>query len=181
MSLSLRRSAWLAVLFALAFGVTRVGAADTQRVPLGQGALRAPRGSWKAIGVPPGSILIDLLDARGMKIQTYGTSFGRLAPRGLDAYGFRPPALPTRHALLAGAAGSQIRKVKIHIKGGTTRTVRTTPSPPDWELSSNRLFALGLTIPARFKNALRVVTKIEGLSASGRVVATLRRVATGAY
>ena len=92
----------------------------------------------------------------------------------------RAESLPSRHALLAGATGSQVRKVKLHLKGGATKTLRTVAAPAEWELR-NRLFAYGFTVPARYKGTLRVVTKIEGLNASGRTIATLRKVSTGAY
>lgn len=175
-----RRRLWLVALLVFLVATATVSAADSQRVPLGQGTLGSPKASWEAIGVPPGSVLIDLNDAGGSLIQTYASSFGSLGPRGLDATGFRPRSLPTRHALLAGAAGSQVRKVKIHLKGGATKTLRTVAAPAEWK-RRNRLFAYGFTVPARYKGTLRVVTKIEGLNAAGRTLTTLRKVPTGAY
>jgi hypothetical protein len=179
-STSCRRALLLLALPALLVLSATVSAAETQRLPLGQGALAAPAASWKASAVPPGSIVIDLLDASGATTQTYGKSFAPLAPRKLDAAGFRPQSLPSRHALLAGAAGSQVRKVKVHLKGGQTRVLKTVPAPPEWELS-NRLFALGFTVPARYANVMNAVTKIEGLSATGKTIATLGKVSTAAY
>ncbi|MGC1166092.1 MAG: hypothetical protein WA862_08285 [Solirubrobacterales bacterium] len=177
----LRGSIWaVALLVLLAVGATAVSAADSQRVPLGHGALSAPKGSWEAIAVPRGSILIDVFEADGAVSQTYGKSYGDVPPRGLRAYGFRPGGLPTRHGLLAGATGERIRKVKIYLKGGATRSVRTIASPADWEVA-NRLYALGFTIPASYKANLRVVTKIEGLDSAGRLISTLRAVPTGSY
>lgn len=155
-------------------------AADTQTLRLGQGSLSGPKGSWQASAVPPGSILIDYLDAGGAKLGTYGKSFGTLAPRGLDASGFRPRSLPTRHALVAGATGSQIRKVKLHLRGGIVRVLRTVAAPREWSLR-NRLFAYGWTVAGRHAKAMVQVTKIEGLNARGKTIATLRKVVTDAY
>lgn len=169
-----------ALLLALALLAASAAAADTQRVPLGQGGLSGPKASWKAIAVPPGSILIDYFDAGGTMVQTYGKSFGDLRPRGLDATGVRPQSLPSRHALVMGAAGSQVRKVTLHLRGGAERTLRTVPAPREWE-QQNRLFAYGWTVPTRFAKAMAAVTEIEGLNAAGRTIATLRRVPTGAY
>lgn len=175
-----RRVGALGASLSLLLVIAGVAAADTQRLPLGQGTLNSPKASWEAIGVPPGSVLIDLDDARGSLIQTYASSFGSLGPRGLDATGFRPRSLPSRHALLAGATGSQVRKVKIHITGGATKTLRTVPAPGEWEVR-NRLFAYGFTVPARYKKVMRAVTKIEGLNGAGATISTLRKVSTGAY
>lgn len=154
--------------------------ADTQRLPLGQGGLKGPKGSWKAIAVPPGSILVDYFDAGGRLIQTYASSFGNLGPRGLDAVGMRPQSLPSRHALVLGAAGPQVRKVKLHLRGGATKVLRTAAAPPEWS-KRNRLFAYGWTVPSAFARTMVAVTKIEGLNAAGRTISILRRVSTGAY
>lgn len=155
------------------------GAASTQRVALGKGALSAPTARWEASAVPRGSILIDLFDRTGDLVQTYGKSTGPMRGRQIEATGFRPDS-PTRHALVAGATGAQVRKVRIHVKGGDRITVRTTPSPADWDVA-NRLFARGFTVPARHRAAMRVITKIEGLNARGRVIATQRTVPTDSY
>lgn len=175
-----RAPIWAAALLALLVLSATVSAADSQRVPLGQGVLSTPKGSWEAIGVPRGSILIDVFEADGSASQTYGKAFGDVPPRGLRGYGFRPGGLPTRHGLLAGATGDRIRKVKIYLKGGSTRSVRTVASPADWEIA-NRLYATGFTIPARYKTDLRVVTKVEGFDSAGRLISTLRSIPTGSY
>jgi len=175
-----RAPIWAAALLTLLVLSAAVSAADSQRVLLGQGALSAPNGSWEAIAVPRGSILIDVFEADGSDSQTYGKAFGDVPPRGLRGYGFRPGGLPTRHGLLAGASGERIRKVKIYLKGGAIRSVRTVASPADWKVA-NRLYAIGFTIPARYKTDLRVVTKVEGFDSGGRLISTLRSIPTGSY
>jgi hypothetical protein len=171
-------AALVAVCALLAAALAATALADTQRLPLGKGALSGPKGTWEAIGVPPGSILIDY--SSGGASQSYGKSFGTVPARGIQAYGFRPGGLPSRHGLLAGATGKQVRKVRIHLRGGAKRTLRTTAAPAEWG-TSNRLFALGFTVASRDARALRAVAKIEALSASGRLLGTLRKVPTGAY
>lgn len=148
--------------------------ASTQRLPLGQGSIAAPAGSWKAIAVPRGDILVDLFDAAGNLRQTYGGRYERnFAARQMETSGMRPQGLPSRQAILVGATGLAIRKVRIHIRGGGRKVVRTVRSAPDWGLR-NRLFAIVFNVRAADRNRLIAATKVEGLNARGRVVATLR-------
>ncbi len=148
--------------------------ADTQRINLGKGSISAPAGTWKATAVPRGSILVDLFDSSGTLRQTYGGSYGRsFAPKAMEMSGMRPQGLPSRQAIVVGATGAQIRKVKIFIRGGGTRTVRTVRSARDWGIN-NRLFAVAFNVRASQKNKLKAATKIQGLNARGRVLKTLR-------
>ena len=164
----------LALLLTVLYIATEASAATTQRVNLGQGRIAAPAGTWKAIGVPRGDILVDLFDRRGLKRQTYGGRFGRdFRARQMETSGMRPEGIPSRQAILVGATGLGIRKVRIFIRGGGRKVVRTVPSPRDWGVR-NRLFAVVFNVRAAHRNRLIAATKVEGLNARNRVVKTLR-------
>jgi hypothetical protein len=139
-------------------------AASTQRINLGGGSIAAPAGSWKAIGVPRGDILVDLFDASGNLRQTYGGRYERnFRPTQMETSGMRPQGMPSRQAILVGATGAKIRKVKIYIRGGGTKVVRTVASAPDWGVR-NRLFAVVFNVRAAFRNQLIAATKVEALN-----------------
>lgn len=151
-----------------------IGMASTQRIHLGRGRIAAPAGTWKAIGVPRGDILVDLFDRRGSLRQTYGGRFdNNLRSRQIETSGMRPQGMPSRQAILVGATGLAVRKVKVYIRGGGTKIVRTVRSPADWGVR-NRLFAVAFNVRARFRNTLIAATKVEALNARGRVMRTVR-------
>lgn len=149
-------------------------AASTQRVNLGRGQIAAPAGTWKATAVPTANILVDLFDRRGNLRQTYGSRFARnFRARQMETNGMRPEGMPSRQAILVGATGLGIRKVRIFVRGGGRKVVRTVRSPGDWGVR-NRLFAAVFNVRARFRNSLIAATKVQGLNARGKVVKTLR-------
>lgn len=164
----------LSTIAALCFALPGMASASTQRLNLGQGSIAAPNGSWKAIAVPRGDILVDLFDRASNLRQTYGGRYDHnFRANQIETSGMRPQGMPSRQAILVGATGLNIRKVKIYIRGGGTKVVRTVRSAADWGLR-NRLFAVAFNVPARFKNTLIAATKVEALNARGRVVKRLR-------
>lgn len=164
----------MALLLTVLYFAAEASAASTQRVHLGQGKIAAPKGTWKATAVPRGNILVDLFDASGDLRQTYGGRFERdFRARQMETSGMRPEGMPSRQAILVGATGLGIRKVRIHIRGGGRKVVRTVRSPRDWGLR-NRLFAIAFNVRAAHRNKLIAATKVEGLNARGRAVKTLR-------
>lgn len=147
--------------------------AMTQRINLGQGQIAAPAGTWKATAVPKGDILVDLRDRSGTLRQTYSGRFeSNFRATQMETSGMRPEGMPSRQAVLVGATGLRIRKVKIFIRGGGTKVVRTVASPRDWGVR-NRLFATVFNVRAPFRNTLIAATKIQGLDARGKLVKTL--------
>lgn len=167
-------AAAIALLLSLALLVVDANAASTQRINLGHGRIAAPPGTWKATAVPRGDILVDLFDRRGRLRQTYGGRFDRnFRARQIEAIGMRPEGMPSRQAVLLGATGLTIRKVRVFIRGGGSRIVRTVRSPADWGVR-NRLFGVTFNVPFRFRNARFAATRVQGLNARGRVVTTLR-------
>ena len=166
-------AAVLSAAMALTLAASATGA-TTQRINLGGGQIAAPAGTWKATAVPRGDILVDLRDRSGALRQTYGGRFERnFRATQMETTGMRPEGMPSRQAVLVGATGLRIRKVRIFIRGGGKKVVRTVPSPRDWGVR-NRLFATVFNVRAPFRNTLIAATKIQGLDARGKVVKTLR-------
>ena len=161
--------------------------AQTQEVPIGSGTLAAPPDalSWTASAIPQlgleagsTSILVDVASSGG-RSQAYGARFAAASVprRGIDqAIEFRPFELPTRAAIVVGAAGPRVRAVKVFFRDGASRRTRTKPGASDWG-TSYRYFALGRVVGRSLASRPRATKKIQALDADGDVLSTTRDVA----
>ena len=161
-------------------------AAQTQKHPINSGSVSAPSLRWEASAVPfmfgqgGSSILIDVFDAGGTRVITYGANHARVASgTSIRATEFRPPRTrPSRNAIVAGVAGARVRRVRVVFRSGPSRTVRTVAPPRDWPRVNYRFFAVGTTVAGRHRTARKLTTRIDGFNSSGRRIARQRRLTT---
>ena len=178
----LRLPAALLTAAVLLGGAAGSAMAQTQSHPVGRGRIPAPPIRWEAEAVPQGlssgrtSLLIDAMGAA--RTQTYaGTfsapGFGRRRIQALEA---RPFARPTRAALVYGAVGRAIRRVRVFFRSGPSRSFRTVAPARDWGISAYRYFVVGTSVAARHAGRFRVSTRIDGFNADGERIARTRRI-----
>ena len=159
--------------------------AQTQRRDVAEGTVNAPRLTWEAYAVPQfpnpqgSSLLVDVFRA-GVKQTSYGQHFARgsLGRSGIAASEYRPLSRPTRDAIVAGIVKSRARTVKVFFKDGQTRRTRTVRPPRDWDISSYRYFAVGVTVTRGHAETRQVTARIDAFNASGDRIARTRRVTT---
>ena len=168
----------------LALVLSGVSAAQTQRRDVAEGTVNAPRLNWEAYAVPQfpnpqgSSLLVEVFNRSGVRQAGYGQHFARgsLGSSGIAASEYRPLSRPTRDAIVAGIVKSRARTVKVFFKDGQTRRTRTVRPPSDWDISSYRFFAVGVTVARRHADTRQVTLRIEGYDASGERIARTRRV-----
>ena len=171
----------LAALSACALAAPGARAQGPEFVVLGQGSFPTLNSTWQGLAVRPNNVFLDLYDSKGTLYQTYMALFDQPPPRRfVNAFGYRPPGLPTVCALVAGAAGKRVKTVKIFFDGAPTQKLRTVKAPPEWGFGG-RFFAAGANVAQSSASKTQVVTLIKALDGKGGLLSKLNNVFTNPF
>lgn len=165
---------------ALAVSSPPAGAQAPEFVGLGGGEFPQLASTWQANAVVPNTTLLDLYDSTGILYQSYSSIWEPQRKVGLVATGQRPLGLPSTAALVAGAAGTKVRTVKVFFLGAPMQRVRTVVPPPEWGFRG-RFFAAGTTLDPSAAATTEVVTRLKGLDRRGRRLVTVDSVFTNPF
>jgi hypothetical protein len=164
-----------------ALPASSAGAQTPEFVVLGQGAFPSLASTWQGLAVTPNNVFLDLYDSKGTLYQTYMALFDQPPPkRRMNAFGYRPLGLPTVAALVAGAAGTRVKTVKIFFAGAPTQKLATVRPPPEWGFAG-RFFAAGTNVAESSASTTQVVTQIKALDGRGRLLSKLTNVFTDPF
>jgi hypothetical protein len=156
-------------------------AQNPEFIVLGQGSFPSLASTWQGLAVTPNNVFLDLYDSKGTLYQTYMALFDRPPPkRMVNAFGYRPPGLPTVAALVAGAAGKRVKTVKIFFAGAPTQKLATVRPPPEWGFAG-RFFAAGTNVAESSAKTIQVVTQIKALDGRGRLLSRVTNVFTNPF
>lgn len=161
-------------------GAAPARAQTPEFVGLGSGSFPSIASTWQANAVQPNSTLLDLYDPMGILYQSYSSIWEHQGKRGLVATGQRPLGLPTTAALVAGAAGTRVRTVKVFFAGAPMQRLRTVAPPLSWGFRG-RFFAAGANLADASAPTAEVVTQIKGLDRRGRRIARVTEVFTNPF
>jgi hypothetical protein len=175
-----RRLLWLAA-FSSALVAAPAHAQGPEFVPLNAGAFPSLAATWQGSAVRPNTVFLDLYDGTGILFQTYSPQFASPPPkRGLTALGYRPLGLPTTAALVAGVAGTRVKRVKVVYVDGQVQRPPLVPAPAEWGFRA-RFFAAGTTVADTAANTAQVVSRVRALDRKGRVLTTQTNVFTNPF